>query len=69
MRIVFAEVVVNSLDRALWLANEKNQFVNELWKEMKTKQPHITIIHRNAIDNEHDLWDRCTALHECLKAR
>ena len=58
------------LDRAL--ANE-NQAIKDVWKEMKTnkrvtKPPHITIIHRNSIDTDRDLWNRCTALHEMSTA-
>ena len=58
------------LDRAL--ANE-NQAIKDVWKEMKTnkrvtKRPHITIIHRNSIDTDRDLWNRCTALHEMSTA-
>jgi tRNA ligase len=58
------------LDRAL--ANE-DQAIKDFWKELKTnkritKRPHITIIHRSAIDTERDLWNQCTALHEMSTA-
>ena len=54
------------LDRAL--ANE-NQPIKDFWEELKTnnrviKRPHVTITHRNSIDTERDLWNRCTTLHE-----
>ena len=69
---LLAEVDVEDLlDRAL--ANEKNQSVNDFWKEMKTanrvtRRPHITIVHRITIENERDLWNRCAALHEMSTA-
>lgn len=54
------------LDRAL--ANE-HQETKDFWTSLKTdhrvtKRPHVTIVHRNTIDTERELWDRCTALHE-----
>jgi len=58
------------LDRAL--ANE-DQPIKDFWKDLKThnrvtKRPHITIIHKNNIDAELDLWNRCAALHEISTA-
>jgi tRNA ligase len=56
------------LDRAL--ANETNK---DFWTQLKTqhrvtKRPHVTIVHKVAIDTEGDLWNRCIALHEMSKA-
>ena len=54
------------LDRAL--ANG-DKSVKDFWAQLKkdrrvTNRPHVTILHRNAIGTEHDLWNRCTGLHE-----
>jgi tRNA ligase len=54
------------LDRAF--ANEP-QTNKDFWIQLKTdrrvtKRPHVTIVHRNSIDTERELWDRCTALYE-----
>jgi tRNA ligase len=58
------------LDRAF--ANETD---TDFWTQLKTdnrvtKRPHVTIVHKNAIDTEGDLklWNRCTALHESSTA-
>ena len=58
------------LDRAF--ANE-NQSINDFWTQLKkdrrvTNRPHVTIVHKNSIDTERDLWDRCTGLHEMSTA-
>jgi tRNA ligase len=58
------------LDRAL---ENENQPIKDFWKDLKTdkrvtKRPHITIIHRNSVDTERNLWNRCTALHEMTTA-
>jgi tRNA ligase len=37
-------------------------------KHRVTKRPHVTIVHRSAIDRERDVWDRCTGLHEMTTA-
>ena len=69
---LLAELDVEGLiDRAL--ANANNESANEFWKEMKTakripNRPHVTIVHKSAIEVEGDLWDRCTALHEMTTA-
>ena len=62
--------LIGLLDRAL--ANQ-DQPIKDFWKELKTnkrvtKRPHITIVHRNSIDTERGLWDRCSALHEMSTA-
>ncbi|KAF8799414.1 hypothetical protein BYT27DRAFT_6860971 [Phlegmacium glaucopus] len=49
------------------LANENKAF--KFWTKLKTdnrvtKRPHVTIVHRSSINKEHELWDRCAALHE-----
>ena len=54
------------LDRAL--ANE-NQSNKDFWMQLKkdhrvTNRPHVTIVHKNSILTEGDVWNRCTALHE-----
>jgi tRNA ligase len=62
---LLAEVDLEDLlDRAL--ANEP-QTNKDFWMQLKTdrrvtKRPHVTIVHRNSIDTERELWDRCTAL-------
>ena len=38
------------------------------WETLKaagrvTHRPHVTIVHKNNIEAERDLWDRCAALH------
>ena len=58
------------LDRAL--ANEHKSDKN-FWMQLKTnhrvtKRPHVTIVHKNTIDTERDLWNRCAALHEMSTA-
>ena len=58
------------LDRAL--ANEHNSN-KDFWMQLKTnhrvtKRPHVTIVHKNTIDTERDLWNRCAALHEMSTA-
>ena len=54
------------LDRALAIESAANK---DFWTQLKTdhrvtKRPHVTIVHRNSIDTERELWDRCTGLHE-----
>ena len=64
---LLAEVdLTDLLDRAF--ANEP-QTNKDFWTQLKTdhrvtKRPHVTIVHRNSIDTERELWDRCTALYE-----
>ena len=68
---LLAEVDLEDLlDRAF--ANE-NQPIKDFWNGLKTdnrvtKRPHVTIVHRNSIDTERDLWNRCAALHEMSTA-
>ena len=54
------------LDRIL--TNEHPETKN-FWTQLKTnnrvaKRPHVTIVHRNSIDAERELWDRCVVIHE-----
>ena len=42
--------------------------IKNAWETLKadgrvTHRPHITIVHKNNVEAERDLWDRCTALH------
>ncbi|KAF8799416.1 hypothetical protein BYT27DRAFT_7263948 [Phlegmacium glaucopus] len=47
------------------LANENTDFWTKLKADNRvTKRPHVTIVHRNSINQERELWDRCAALHE-----
>ena len=54
------------------LANEP-QSNKDFWNQLKTdnrvtKRPHVTIVHKNNINIEAELWKRCTALHEMSTA-
>ena len=58
------------LERAFANESESNK---DFWTTLKTKgrvtkRPHVTIVHRSAIDTERELWDRCTGLHEMSTA-
>ncbi|KAF8958845.1 RNA ligase-domain-containing protein [Flammula alnicola] len=42
--------------------------MRDFWAMLKAeerviKMPHVTIVHKNAMDTERALWDRCAALH------
>ncbi|KAF8804425.1 hypothetical protein BYT27DRAFT_7169897 [Phlegmacium glaucopus] len=48
-----------------FLANENTDFWTKLKADNRvTKRPHVTIVHRNSINQERELWDRCAALHK-----
>lgn len=41
---------------------------NSFWKKLTDKKrvaprPHVTIVHKNSLPGEKDLWERCMALH------
>ena len=55
------------LDRAL--ANEPQDFWTQLKTDQRvTKRPHVTIVHKNSIDTERELWDRCSSIHKLSTA-
>jgi tRNA ligase len=48
---------------------DESQESRDFWTKLKTdcrvtKWPHVTVVHRNSIETERELWDRCTALQE-----
>ena len=54
------------LDRALVNESQSNK---AFWMQLKadqrvTKRPHVTIVHKDDIETEGDLWNRCIAVHE-----
>jgi tRNA ligase len=41
---------------------------NSFWKDLETnnrvtRRPHVTVVHKNSLPGEQDLWERCRVLH------
>ena len=63
------EIDLESLLDQTFANQEQNDKGKDVWTHLKTnhritKRPHVTIVHRNSIHHESELWDRCTVLHE-----
>ncbi|PPQ91068.1 hypothetical protein CVT25_014736 [Psilocybe cyanescens] len=59
--------LVEILDERL-MQDDVDKDIRDFWVALKaddriTKRPHVTIVHRNGKEKEHELWERCTNLH------
>ncbi|KAF8893696.1 RNA ligase-domain-containing protein [Gymnopilus junonius] len=53
--------------------DDVDEGMRQLWAKLKeggrvTKRPHVTIVHKNSMETEKPLWDRCAALHAVTPA-